>query len=149
MGADDILPFILSGVGRVIGPFLPEADQVMVFPCLAFGGQGGIVTVMGIIVVRGVIALRPVIQAWQDDFLWFFNGVAAVVPVVYRTVPAHRLLFHDDIHAVRQVGGKVVGFLIVVQVNGQGGVILVRASVCRTVPFHAVNRIQVIYIERF
>ena len=133
------------GIGRKL---LAEPDQVIGCLCLFLQGHVRIEVIMRVVVITGVIALFRVIDTRNNDFLRLFDVIAAVFPVIDILIPSLRLLLHDDIHAVRQVAGGIVIRSVMQLIHGKGRVILIRAAVLHAVPFHAVNGIQVVEVER-
>ena len=146
MCPDHKLAFILIlGIG---GKLLAEPDQVIGCLCLFLQGHVRIEVIMRVVVITGVIALFRVIDTRDNDFLRLFDVIASVLPVIDVLIPSLRLLLHDDIDTVRQVTGGVVIRSVMQLIRGKGRVILIRTAVFRAVPFHAVNGIQVVEVER-
>ncbi len=146
VGPDNKFPVILGrGIRAVL---LPEPDQIVGFLRLLRQGHGRVKIVMRVIVVCRVVALRPVIGRRHDDLFRLLDIKAPVFPVVDLFIPSHGRLLHDDIHAIGQVAGDVIVPLIQPLIHRKGRVILIRAASLGAVPFHAVDGVQVVVVER-
>ena len=142
---DDELPVIL--IGRIGTVLLTEAEQVVLLPCLIGQHLGCVKVIMCMVVVCRIVALRPVIDGRHDDFLGLLDVKAPVLPVIDRVIPSHRRLLHNDIHTVGQIAGDVVIPVIQTLIRRKGRVILIRPASRRTVPFHAIDGVQVVVVE--
>ena len=142
---DDELPVIL--IGRVGTVLLTETDQVVLLLCLVGQELVGVKIVMRMVIICRIVALRPVIDRRHDDFLGLLDVEAPVLPVIDRVIPSHRRLLHNDIHTVGQIAGDVVIPVIQTLIRRKGRVILICPASRRTVPFHAVDGVQVVVVE--